>query len=151
MGEGPTGGLALATAKEFAAEKRQKFAEPPIETMPSGKSEVGTASPVLIDSVPEDGIRQYRISLAREARLYRQNQPKFTVDRERQVVLVISTVKGLLLPQVTISQSSDDVVLDHHAREVIEAAVKRVSVPALLNGREFGLTLSIQFAPDDAM
>lgn len=94
-----------------------------------------------------DGIRQYRLSLGREARLYRQHLPRLA--RVGVVVVVVSTVKGLAIPQVSLSQSSDQEVLDAEALEIIRQSVRAAILPESLYGKEFALTVPMRFSLED--
>ena len=98
------------------------------------------------EAVSLDGVRQYRLNLAREAR---QSKVYPGLARERGwegvVVVVVTTVAGVALPQVTISQSSGIELLDRAATELVELAVQSARMPESLRGQQFALTLPIHY------
>ncbi len=97
-----------------------------------------------------DGVRQYRLSLAREARRFKR-YPGLARERgwEGVVVVVVTTVAGVGVPQVKLSQSSGFEPLDQAALELLELAVQSAVLPETLRGRQFALTLPIHFRLDD--
>ncbi len=102
------------------------------------------------DEVSPDGVRQYRLNLAREARRFKRYPP---LARQRGwegvVVVVVNTVVGGALPQVDLSQSSGFDLLDQEALELVLQAVHTATVPESLRNRQFGLTLPIHYRLDD--
>ena len=97
-----------------------------------------------------DGVRQYRLSLAREARRFKR-YPDQARERGREgvVVLIVTTVAGVALPQVKLSQSSGSDLLDQAALELLEIAVQTAMLPESLHGQQFALTLPIHYRLDD--
>ena len=97
-----------------------------------------------------DGVRQYRLSLAREARRFK-HYPDQARERGREgvVVLIVTTVAGVAIPQVRLSQSSGSDLLDQAALELLEIAVQTATLPESLRGQQFGLTLPIHYRLDD--
>ena len=69
--------------------------------------------------------------------------------REGVVVLVVTTVAGVAIPQVRLSQSSGSDLLDQAALELLEIAVQTATLPESLRGQQFGLTLPIHYRLDD--
>ena len=65
------------------------------------------------------------------------------------VVVVVTTVAGVGVPQVKLSQSSGFEPLDQAALELLELAVHSAVLPETLRGRQFALTLPIHFRLDD--
>jgi protein TonB len=102
------------------------------------------------DSVNPDAIRQYRLNLAREARQFKRYPP---LARARgwqgDVVVVVNTVAGSTMPQVSLSQSSGFGLLDEEALQLVGQAVRRAALPEGLRGHNFALTLPIQYRIDD--
>ena len=102
------------------------------------------------DEVSPDGVRQYRLNLAREARRFKRYPP---LARQRGwegvVVVVVNTVAGGTLPQVSLNQSSGFDLLDQEALELVLQAVHTATVPESLRNRQFGLTLPIHYRLDD--
>lgn len=102
------------------------------------------------DAAMQDGIRQYRLNLAREARRYRRFPAMARSNGwEGQVIVVVSTVAGSPLPQASLSAGSGRVVLDRAALEMIALAIRDAAIPEALRGKEFALTLPVQFSLDD--
>ena len=97
-----------------------------------------------------DGVRQYRLSLAREARRFK-HYPDQARERGREgiVVLIVTTVAGVAIPQVKLSQSSGSDLLDQAALELLEIAVQTAALPESLRGQQFALTLPIHYRLDD--
>ena len=97
-----------------------------------------------------DGVRQYRLSLAREARRFKR-YPDEARERGREgvVVLIVTTIAGVAIPQVKLSQSSGSDLLDQAALELLETAVKAAMLPESLQGQQFALTLPIHYRLDD--
>jgi len=95
-------------------------------------------------------VRQYRLSLAREARRFK-HYPDQARERGREgvVVLIVTTVAGVAIPQVRLSQSSGSDLLDQAALELLEIAVQTATLPESLRGQQFGLTLPIHYRLDD--
>lgn len=102
------------------------------------------------DEVSPDGVRQYRLNLAREARRFKRYPP---LARQRGwegvVVVLVSTVASGLVPQVSLSQSSGFELLDQEALELVSQAAHTATVPESLRNRQFGLTLPIHYRLDD--
>ena len=97
-----------------------------------------------------DGVRQYRLSLAREARRFKRYPDQAREQgREGVVVVVVTTVAGVAIPQVRLSQSSGSDLLDQAALELLDIAVQTATLPESLRGQQFGLTLPIHYRLDD--
>ncbi len=99
------------------------------------------ATDARIEQIDLDGVRQYRLNLAREARQLK-NYPDLARERgwEGVVAVVVTTVVGARGPQVSLSQSSGIDVLDKAATELMELAVQTASLPESLRGHQFALT-----------
>lgn len=108
-----------------------------------------TASTQHEDPSP-DGVRQYRLNLAREARRFKRF-PQLARDRgwEGAVVVVVSTVAGMPVPQVSLSNSSGYELLDREALELVAQAINTAALPESLRNRPFALTLPIHYRLND--
>jgi periplasmic protein TonB len=108
------------------------------------------AADAKAEQVDLDGVRQYRLNLAREARQLK-NYPDLARERgwEGVVVVIVTTVAGARVPQVSLSQSSGSDVLDRAATELMELAVQTASLPESLRGHQFALTLPIHYRLSD--
>lgn len=97
-----------------------------------------------------EGVGEYRLSLAREARRFK-SYP--VIARERSwagvVVLTIQVSAGTAVPAVSINQSSGHQVLDAQAVEMMESASRLASMPERLRGKEFAMNLPIHYRLDD--
>lgn len=111
-----------------------------------------TVSPAAVqaEDVSVDGVRQYRLNLAREARRFK-DYPRGARERgwEGIVVVVVNTVAGVGVPVVSLSQSSGFDVLDQAALDLVGQAVGTATMPESLRGRQFALTLPIHYRLDD--
>lgn len=96
-----------------------------------------------------EGLRQYRLSLAREARRYRQ-YPALARARgwEGTVELKIEVAPGAR-PAVGVLRSSGHEVLDAQALEMMGRAVLATVLPTSLQGRSFEVPVPVRFALDD--
>lgn len=108
-----------------------------------------TASTQHEDPSP-DGVRQYRLNLAREARRFKRF-PQLARDRgwEGAVVVVVSTVAGMPVPQVSLSNSSGYELLDREALELVAQAINTAALPESLRNSPFALTLPIHYRLND--
>ena len=108
------------------------------------------ATQVPNEEASPDGVRQYRLNLAREARRFKHFPP---LARERGwegvAVVVVGTVAGVPLPQVSLSQSSGFELLDQEALMLVAQAVTTAALPDSLRNRTFALTLPIHYRLDD--
>ena len=117
-------------------------------------TDVATPAPnsvaVASDTISLDGVRQYRLNLAREARRFKR-YPELARERgwEGVVVVVVNTVAGAATPLVSLSQSSGFEQLDLAALELLEMAVESAVLPESLRGRQFGLTLPVDYRLGD--
>jgi len=97
-----------------------------------------------------EGVGEYRLSLAREARRFKRYP---AVARENSwegvVVLTIHTAAGAAVPAVSISQSSGHQGLDAQAVEMMENASRLASMPEKLRGKQFAISLPIHYRLDD--
>lgn len=114
------------------------------------KSQTVSPAAVQAEDVSLDGVRQYRLNLAREARRFK-DYPRVARERgwEGVVVVVVNTVAGVGVPVVSLSQSSGFDVLDQAAVDLVGQAVGAATMPESLRGRQFGLTLPIHYRLDE--
>lgn len=109
-----------------------------------------SAAPMVNEEASPDGVRQYRLNLAREARRFK-HFPQFARDRgwEGVAVVVVSTMAGTPLPRVSLTQSSGFEMLDDEALALVAQAVNTAVLPDSLRNRTFALTLPIHYRLDD--
>jgi protein TonB len=100
--------------------------------------------------VSQDGLRQYGINVAKEARKHKRF-PSMARQRgwEGEVNVVIGTAAGTVLPLVSLSKGSGFEALDQAALDMVRAAVRDAQMPEELHGRAFALTLPIRFSLED--
>ena len=109
-----------------------------------------TAPAPEISILSQDGLREYRLNLGREARRYKR-YPSIARARglEGVAVIVVSTTAGIAVPQVSLSHTSGHQVLDTQALEMATLAVRFANLPESLRGRDFALDLPIRFSLDE--
>ncbi len=97
-----------------------------------------------------EGLGEYRLGLAREARRFKRYP---TVARENAwrgvVVLMIQGAASSAVPMVSIDQSSGHAVLDAQALEMVEKATRLAPLPVSLMGKRFAISLPIHYRLDD--
>jgi len=123
---------------------------PAISRPAADEINVGESVRPATPSVNPDGLREYRLNLSREARRYKR-YPAIARERglEGVVVVVVSTTAGIPAPQVALSRSSGQAVLDAQALEMVTLAVRAAKLPDSLHGRDFGLDLPIHFSLEE--
>jgi len=117
---------------------------------PERSPQVASTSALPPDVPSADGLRQYRLNLAREAHRFKR-YPAQARERgwEGVVVVVVNTVAGAEHPQVMLSQSSGFEILDQEALELVTQSIRTALIPDSLRGRLFGLTLPIHYHLDE--
>ncbi len=129
----------LATQNKIAASGR-----------PDDLSEVKNAEVKNPEVKNAEGIGEYRLGLAREARRFKRYP---TVARENAwtgvVVLMIQGAASSAVPIVSIDQSSGHAVLDAQALEMLEKATRLATLPDSLKGKRFAISLPIHYRLDD--
>lgn len=97
-----------------------------------------------------EGLGEYRLGLAREARRFKRYP---TVARENAwtgvVVLKIQGAASSATPTVSVDQSSGHAVLDAQALEMVEEATRLAPLPDSLMGKRFAISLPIHYRLDD--
>ena len=103
-----------------------------------------------LESISPDGLREYRLNLSREARRHKR-YPALARQRglEGIVIVMVSAGAGLPVPQVSLSRSSGQEVLDQQALEMLGLAVRSASLPDSLRGRDFAIDLPLHFSLDE--
>ena len=115
-----------------------------------GETQSGDVRAKPVESISQDGLREYRLNLSREARRYKR-YPALARQRglEGVVVIVVSTSAGSPLPLVSLSRSSGQEVLDQQAMEMLSLAVRAANMPDSLRGKDFAIDLPIHFSLDE--
>lgn len=116
---------------------------------PSLRAEAAAAPAPTSESISADGLRQYRLALAREARRLKRYPP---LARERgwegtaQIAAVFASAAE---PTVALAHSSGHAALDEQALLMITRAVQSAELPESLRGRQFRVLVPVQFSLDD--
>lgn len=105
------------------------------------------------ESAPEapsaDGLRQYRVALAREARRYRHYPSLARVRGWEGVVEIQVRVRPDAPPSWGVVRTSGYEVLDEQALEMMGRAILAAALPESLRRRSFSLPVPIRFSLDD--
>ena len=105
---------------------------------------------VLSDESANDGLRQYRLELAREARRYKRYPP---IAREQGaegvVMLRVRLVGAAALPDVTLLKSSGSPALDADALALVGGAARLTSMPESLRGLSVTLDVPVSYSIRD--
>lgn len=127
---------------------------PSARTEEGGVPAGGTAPPAIAasssEAVDADGLRQYRLALAREARRYKR-YPALARERSWEGVVVVTIIIPLpgALPRVALGTSSGHEILDRQALEMIGQAVLSAALPESLRGKAVSLSLPVRYALDE--
>lgn len=122
---GPLSGSAMAAA------------EPSRQAAATGAAGVG---------IDADGVRQYRVALAVEARRFRRYPAQALADELSGTVEVrVAVAAGGRAQEVALAHSSGHEALDDAALEMMRKAAPRTAVPELLRQRAFSISLPVVF------
>lgn len=112
----------------------------------NGLATAAAATPMSGDGPDAEGVRQYRLALAREARRYKRYPPEAMDRGLGGVVEVGVSVAGGNMPHgVQLVRSSGNPQLDEAALDMVHKAASLAVVPELLRGRGFTLVLPVVF------
>ncbi|UCV08843.1 hypothetical protein [Dechloromonas denitrificans] len=160
----PSEGKSLAAAKPGNFTTGSSRLVPPITTIdiPLGRaagpsaemrrSQVVSATPMreLADAPSEDGVRQYRLSLARAARSYKQYPASAREGAlEGDVVVTVSAAVGVGAPVVALGRSSGQPLLDSLALDLMVKATAQAPLPDILRGKQFVISVPVQYRQND--
>ena len=112
------------------------------------------AAPTAALAVPPsdgsaEGMRQYRLALAVEARRYKRYPPRaLDAGIGGTAELRIEVADGRVA-EVTLARPSGDAALDAAALEMLRKAAPRTAVPEALRRRTFAVSLPIVFDPEE--
>lgn len=158
----PTAPAPVVAAKHAAA-PRAAFAEA-VLPVPAATSAVASA----VDALPRsnspavaaataapssdgsaEGMRQYRLALAVEARRYKRYPPRALDAGIGGTAEVRIEVADGRAAEVTLGRPSGDASLDAAALEMLRKAAPRTAVPEALQRRSFAVSLPIVFDPNE--
>lgn len=102
------------------------------------------------DALSEDGLRQYRLDLARAAHRHLPHS-LFAGEkaRLRPIMLRVRSAKPGELPGVELVISSGEVMLDTEVQALMKLAVRDAGMPAGVAGHAFDFELPIEYFSDD--
>mgnify|MGYP003508428869 CR=1 FL=1 len=92
-----------------------------------------------------DGLRQYRLALAREARRFKRYPEQALQAGIGGTAEVRVELEGGALPVTRLARSSGHEALDAAALDMMRRAAPRTTVPELLRGQTFAVSLPVVF------
>jgi protein TonB len=103
-----------------------------------------------MEAPSEDGLRQYRLALAREARRFK-GYPAYARGRGWQgdVVILLNASPAMESPVISLENSSGYPLLDDQALEIVRRAAGQAGLPDTLRGKRFRIAIPIQFRLDE--
>lgn len=110
--------------------------------------EVAAALKPVAEGISPDGLRQYRLALAREARRLKR-YPPLARERGWEGTVQVTAAFGAAIPDVVLDHSSGYPLLDEQALLMISRAVQLAELPESLRGRSFRLVIPVQFSLAD--
>lgn len=124
----------------------------PLATDSGAESRNPAARPGEPASPDADGLRAYRIVLAREARAHRHYPP---LARERgwtgTAEVSVDVSREGQARQILLARSSGHEILDREAVNMMSRAAAAAALPDSLRGREFAVRLPVVFDLDDRL
>ncbi len=103
-----------------------------------------------VEPSSEDGVRQYRLSLARAARSYKQYP---TLNREGvlegDVIITVSAAAGGGAPVVALGRTSGQPLLDSLALDLMIKATGLAPLPDILRGKPFVISVPVQYRQNE--
>lgn len=133
-----------ATATTAVAASRSESASPAAALAVVPQS----AAPAVPDGSAE-GLRQYRLALAVEARRHKRYPPRALDAGIGGTAEVRVDVADGRAAEVTLVRPSGDASLDAAALDMIRKAAPRAAVPEALRRRSFAVSLPIVFDPEE--
>lgn len=104
----------------------------------------GASRPV--DGIDADGVRQYRIALATEARRFRRYPPRALAEEIGGTVEIrVAVAVGGQTQEIALARSSGHEMLDAAALDMMRRAAPRAPVPEPLRQRAFVIDLPVVF------
>jgi len=120
----------------------------PSAEMPHRPAVSGTSKGELADVPSEDGVRQYRLSLALAARSYKQ-YPASVREGALDGDVVVTVSAGVGAPVVGLGQSSGQPSLDRLALDLMVKATALAPLPEILRGKQFVISVPVQYRQND--
>lgn len=160
----PVKSTQFATSPTLSAQAKSVVAEAPSPAAPSvatGGEPVAAAimvpssvalPPVSVEPAAPDaaGLRQYRLALASEARLYRRYpEAARRAGLAGTVEVRVSIAASGIAPQAELTRSSGYTQLDTAAVEMLRLAAERTPLPESLRHRQFAVLLPVVFEVEE--
>jgi len=119
------------------------------ETSPAARVVAPAAAGAPSSDASAEGLRQYRLALAVEARRHKRYPPRaLDAGIGGTAEVRVDLVDGRAA-EVTLGRPSGDAALDAAALDMIRKAAPRAAVPESLRRRSFAVSLPIVFDPDE--
>jgi protein TonB len=149
----PTGMAATDTAIPLTLNSPVRSESPPPQSAPeahpaasAAQSVTPVATQVAGPTVSADGLRQYRLALAREAgRFKRYPDRAIEAGWSGTAELRVKVAPGLGHPVAELTKSSGHAILDEAALEMMGRALPTTPIPTSLQARVFSVELPIVF------
>lgn len=111
---------------------------------------VTAAQPEIIVGSAADGIRRYRLTLASQAKHFKQYPALASASGWQGTAEIRLDIRGEgRAPDVRLLRSSGRDLLDQAALTMVAAAADRAEIPPVLRGQIFAVTLPVAFNLDD--
>lgn len=118
----------------------------PVPAAQPAAGESVRTSPPVVDDVGADGMRQYRISLAAQAKRFKLYPARAMEAGMTGTAEVRVTIGPTGFPlEVQLAKSSGYELLDRTAMDMIRKAAPRTAIPEALRGRTFTVGLPVVF------
>jgi periplasmic protein TonB len=120
----------------------------PSTTIPAVRSAGSPSSPALsaAEGVDADGLRSYRLALAREAKRHKRFPTRaIEAGWVGTTELRVSVSADGMAPTVRLEKSSGHDALDEAALDMLRLALPTTPVPPSLRGRTFAVNLPVVF------
>jgi protein TonB len=116
----------------------------------TGKPATTPVQPSRQEGVHGNDIRQYRTSLAISAKRFKRYPPAARArEWEGSVEITLGFRGATTSPELAVSSSSSHTILDEQALETLRQAARITELPERLRGKDFRLTLTVDFSLDE--
>lgn len=141
----PTVEPASAPITDLTVDSPVRSDLPPTQPVPEARA-AASLPQVAGPAVSADGLRRYRLALAREAGRYKR-YPERAIEAgwSGTAELRVKVMPGQSLPVAELTKSSGHAVLDEAALEMLKRAMPTTPIPASLQARVFSVELPIVF------
>jgi hypothetical protein len=123
--------------------EKHKFGTDQHKTIHSAGSSVET-----VRAIDDDGVRIYRMSVAKEIRRIKSQIEEMHLEKWRGEVEITGFVTKNQLITFSVAKSSGDKQIDDVAVGMLKLATNAASLPEELRGKQFSLSFEVRFAKD---